>query len=96
MMFCDVLRTAVVTHWLHFGVSGLLLQQSGGSDSGGVGSFPVPGVTGLGYAGRGGAALGRGGGASEWERGANLKEYYARRDEQEAQAVRVLRFTPPS
>lgn len=78
--------TAVVTHWVDFGITGLLLQESGGSDSCGVGSFPVPGVTGLGYAGRGGAAWG-GGGASEWERGANLKEYYARRDEQEAQAV---------
>lgn len=42
-------------------------------------SGPVPGVTGLGYSG--------GGGGAEWERGANLKEYYARRDEQEAQAV---------
>ncbi|XP_014852779.1 PREDICTED: ATP-dependent RNA helicase A isoform X1 [Poecilia mexicana] len=41
-------------------------------------SGPVPGVTGLGYSGGGGA---------EWERGANLKEYYARRDEQEAQAT---------
>ena len=37
--------------------------------------------------GRGAAAAGGGGGA-EWDRGANLKEYYARRDEQEAQAVR--------
>lgn len=81
------IMTAVVTRWVDFGITGLLLQESGGSDSGGVGSFPVPGVTGLGYAGRGGAAWGGGGGASEWERGANLKEYYARRDEQEAQAV---------
>lgn len=56
--------------------------------------MPVPGVTGLGYAGGGGAAWGGGGGASEWERGANLKEYYARRDEQEAQAVRVPRAPP--
>ncbi|XP_037132075.1 ATP-dependent RNA helicase A isoform X2 [Syngnathus acus] len=40
---------------------------------------PVPGVTGLGYSG--------GGGGADWERGANLKDYYARRDEQEAQAT---------
>uniref|UniRef100_A0A3Q2E140 RNA helicase n=1 Tax=Cyprinodon variegatus TaxID=28743 RepID=A0A3Q2E140_CYPVA len=39
---------------------------------------PVPGVTGQGYSGGGGA---------QWDRGANLKEYYARRDEQEAQAT---------
>ncbi len=44
-------------------------------------SGPVPGVTGLGYSG--------GGGGAQWDRGANLKEYYARRDEQEAQAVRT-------
>ncbi|KAM3603825.1 uncharacterized protein V6R79_002682 [Siganus canaliculatus] len=46
-------------------------------------SGPVPGVTGLGYAGsRAGAGAG-----AEWDRGANLKEYYAKRDEQEAQAT---------
>lgn len=42
------------------------------------------GQTEQGYPPRGG--YGDGGGA-EWDRGANLKEYYARRDEQEAQAV---------
>ncbi|XP_038551161.1 ATP-dependent RNA helicase A protein-like [Micropterus salmoides] len=60
-------------------------------ESGGTG--PVPGVTGLGYSGGGnsgwsgggGAAAGGGGGA-QWDRGANLK-YYAKRDEQEAQAT---------
>uniref|UniRef100_A0A3P8WSM2 RNA helicase n=1 Tax=Cynoglossus semilaevis TaxID=244447 RepID=A0A3P8WSM2_CYNSE len=47
---------------------------------------PIPGVTGLGYSG--GAAPGRSrGGGAEWSRGANLKEYYSRRDEQEAQAT---------
>ncbi|CAK6980770.1 ATP-dependent RNA helicase A, partial [Scomber scombrus] len=60
-------------------------------------SGPVPGVTGLGYSGGGGAGGGaRGGGGQweqgaaeggQWERGANLKEYYAKRDEQEAQAT---------
>ncbi|MEQ2215700.1 hypothetical protein XENOCAPTIV_004559, partial [Xenoophorus captivus] len=40
-------------------------------------SGPVPGVTGQGYSG----------GGAQWDRGANLKEYYTRRDEQEAQAV---------
>uniref|UniRef100_A0A3Q3MY32 RNA helicase n=1 Tax=Mastacembelus armatus TaxID=205130 RepID=A0A3Q3MY32_9TELE len=39
-------------------------------------SGPVPGVTGVGYSG-----------GAQWDRGANLKEYYAKRDEQEAQAV---------
>ncbi|XP_057712948.1 ATP-dependent RNA helicase A isoform X1 [Corythoichthys intestinalis] len=51
-------------------------------------SCDVPGITRLGYSGGGG---GVGGGAVEgganWERGANLKEYYARRDEQEAEAT---------
>ncbi|KAF6720347.1 ATP-dependent RNA helicase A-like protein [Oryzias melastigma] len=42
------------------------------------------GQTEQGYPPRGG--YGDGGGA-EWDRGANLKEYYARRDEQEAQAT---------
>ncbi|MEQ2188616.1 ATP-dependent RNA helicase A, partial [Goodea atripinnis] len=40
-------------------------------------SGPVPGVTGQGYSG----------GGAQWDRGANLKEYYTRRDEQEAQAT---------
>ncbi|XP_061694799.1 ATP-dependent RNA helicase A isoform X2 [Syngnathoides biaculeatus] len=43
-----------------------------------LGAGPIQGLTGLGYSGGGGA---------EWERGANLKEYYARRDEQDAQAT---------
>uniref|UniRef100_A0A8C2ZEU4 RNA helicase n=1 Tax=Cyclopterus lumpus TaxID=8103 RepID=A0A8C2ZEU4_CYCLU len=47
---------------------------------------PVPGVTGLGYSGGGNSGWGGGGGA-EWGEGANLKEYYAKRDEQEAQAT---------
>ncbi|XP_033935253.1 ATP-dependent RNA helicase A [Pseudochaenichthys georgianus] len=57
-------------------------------------SGPVPGVTGLGYSGGGNSGWGRGdggrggdGGGGEWERGANLKEYYSKRDEQEAQAT---------
>ncbi|KAM7379866.1 hypothetical protein PAMP_005383 [Pampus punctatissimus] len=50
-------------------------------------SGPVPGVTGLGYCGGGNAGWGGGGEGGQWERGANLKEYYARRDEQEAQAT---------
>ncbi|XP_030608663.1 ATP-dependent RNA helicase A [Archocentrus centrarchus] len=59
-------------------------EQEGGSTSG-----PVPGVTGLGYAGGGSSGWGRGGGdgGAQWDRGANLKEYYAKRDEQEAQAT---------
>lgn len=44
-----------------------------------------PGQTEQGFPPRGGN--GGGGGGAEWDRGANLKEYYARRDEQEAQAV---------
>lgn len=46
-------------------------------------------MTGLGYAGAGNSGWGRGGsdGGAQWDRGANLKEYYAKRDEQEAQAV---------
>ncbi|KAM9845216.1 ATP-dependent RNA helicase A isoform 1-T2 [Aulostomus maculatus] len=51
-------------------------------------SGPVHGVTGLGYSERSGAGRGWGGaGEAHWDRGANLKEYYARRDEQEAQAT---------
>uniref|UniRef100_A0A8C2EEQ6 RNA helicase n=2 Tax=Cyprinus carpio TaxID=7962 RepID=A0A8C2EEQ6_CYPCA len=41
-------------------------------------SAPVPGVTGLGYSGFGNA---------QWERGANIQEYYSKRDEQDAKAV---------
>ncbi|KAL7386398.1 hypothetical protein ABVT39_007731 [Epinephelus coioides] len=51
---------------------------------------PVPGVTGLGYSGGGNSGWGGGGGGgggAQWDRGANLKEYYAKRDEQEAQAT---------
>ncbi|XP_047197965.1 LOW QUALITY PROTEIN: ATP-dependent RNA helicase A [Hippoglossus stenolepis] len=51
-------------------------------------SGPVPGVTGLGYSGGGSSGWGGGRGAgAQWDRGANLKEYYAKRDEQEAQAT---------
>ncbi|KAK9538315.1 hypothetical protein VZT92_003498 [Zoarces viviparus] len=53
-------------------------------------SRPVPGVTGLGYSGGGNSGWGgggAGGGGAQWDRGANLKEYYAKRDEQEAQAT---------
>nr|XP_040028378.1 ATP-dependent RNA helicase A isoform X2 [Gasterosteus aculeatus aculeatus] len=52
-------------------------------------SGPIPGVTGLGYSGgrNSGWGGGGGGGGAEWERGANLKEYYVKRDEQEAQAT---------
>ncbi|XP_036452301.1 ATP-dependent RNA helicase A isoform X1 [Colossoma macropomum] len=41
-------------------------------------SAPVPGVTGLGYSGFGN---------SQWERGANLQDYYSRREEQDAKAT---------
>uniref|UniRef100_A0A8C2IQA2 RNA helicase n=1 Tax=Cyprinus carpio TaxID=7962 RepID=A0A8C2IQA2_CYPCA len=41
-------------------------------------SAPVPGVTGLGYSGFGNA---------QWERGANLQEYYSKREDQDAKAV---------
>ncbi|XP_055008061.1 ATP-dependent RNA helicase A isoform X1 [Boleophthalmus pectinirostris] len=56
------------------------------------GNVPVPGVTGLGYSGgRGNPGFGPGyrsaPGGAQWEAGANLKEYYNRRDEQEAQAT---------
>lgn len=49
----------------------------------------MAGVTGLGYSGGEWCGFGKGGGAAgaEWERGANLKEYYTKREEQEAQAV---------
>ncbi|CAN9503357.1 unnamed protein product [Ophioblennius macclurei] len=53
---------------------------------GGGSSGPIPGVTGLGYSG-GGGGIGGGGGGAQWDRGANLKEYYTKRDEQEAQAT---------
>lgn len=42
------------------------------------GSAPVPGVTGLGYSGRNNAP---------WERGANLQEYYSKKEEQDAKAT---------
>lgn len=42
------------------------------------GSAPVPGITGLGYSGFGNP---------QWERGANLQEYYSKRDDQDAKAV---------
>ncbi|KAG2461822.1 DHX9 helicase, partial [Polypterus senegalus] len=41
-------------------------------------SKPVPGVTGLGYSGFAN---------SDWDRGANLKDYYSKKEEQEAQAT---------
>lgn len=41
------------------------------------GSVPVPGVTGLGYSGL------------NQDRGANLQDYYSRREEQDAKAVRL-------
>ncbi|XP_061099703.1 ATP-dependent RNA helicase A isoform X2 [Conger conger] len=46
----------------------------------GVGSSsgPIPGVTGMGYSHAPNA---------EWDRGANLKDYYSKREEQEAQAT---------
>lgn len=64
-------------------------------------SGPIPGVTGLGYSGAGGgSSFGQGSGygpgpeEAHWERGANLKEYYARKDEQEAQAVTEMLLIP--
>lgn len=63
----------------------LLLLLEEGSSGG-----PVPGMTGLGYSGGGNSGWGAGG--AQWDRGANLKEYYAKRDEQEAQAVRYFLF----
>ncbi|XP_035279928.1 ATP-dependent RNA helicase A isoform X2 [Anguilla anguilla] len=50
-------------------------QESADSESS---SGPVPGVTGLGYSGFPGA---------QWDRGANLKDYYSKKEEQEAQAT---------
>lgn len=51
-------------------------------------SAPVPGVTGLGYSGGSGDYSGGGANSNApWDRGANLKDYYSKRDEQEAQAV---------
>lgn len=48
--------------------------------------FSGEGATGLGYSS--GERYGKGGGGgAEWDRGAALKEYYTRREEQEAQAV---------
>ncbi|XP_055721765.1 ATP-dependent RNA helicase A protein-like [Salvelinus fontinalis] len=62
--------------------------------SGGAGanapSGPVPGVTGLGYSGGDGGGNYSGGAGNSnapWDRGANLKDYYSKRDEQEAQAT---------
>lgn len=40
--------------------------------------MPVSGVTGLGYSGFNNA---------QWERGANLQQYYSRKEEQDAKAV---------
>ncbi|XP_067331150.1 ATP-dependent RNA helicase A isoform X2 [Channa argus] len=57
-------------------------EQEEGGDSGGMGPVPARG----GYSRGGSSGWGAGGGA-QWDRGANLKEYYARRDEQEAQAT---------
>lgn len=54
--------------------------------SGEEGSSGAAGGAGLGYSR--GSEVWKGGGA-EWERGANLKEYYTKREEQEAQAVWV-------
>ncbi|XP_016385759.1 ATP-dependent RNA helicase A-like [Sinocyclocheilus rhinocerous] len=51
-------------------------KESGGEPS--EGSAPVPGVTGLGYSGFGNA---------QWERGANLQEYYSKREDQDAKAT---------
>ncbi|MCI4377947.1 hypothetical protein PGIGA_G00209290 [Pangasianodon gigas] len=41
-------------------------------------SVPVPGVTGLGYSGLNNP---------QWDRGANLQDYYSRKEEQDAKAV---------
>lgn len=41
-------------------------------------SAPVPGITGLGYSGMNNA---------QWERGANLQDYYSRKEEQDAKAT---------
>ncbi|KAG9343499.1 hypothetical protein JZ751_013665, partial [Albula glossodonta] len=53
-------------------------EQEKGDFSSFPSSGPVPGVTGLGYSGANSA---------QWDRGANLKDYYSRKDEQEAQAT---------
>uniref|UniRef100_A0AAY5KZW6 RNA helicase n=1 Tax=Esox lucius TaxID=8010 RepID=A0AAY5KZW6_ESOLU len=58
------------------------------AEQGSTPSGPVPGVTGLGYSGGGGNYSGGVGNSNApWERGANLKDYYSKRDEQEAQAT---------
>uniref|UniRef100_A0A1A8VBK1 RNA helicase n=1 Tax=Nothobranchius furzeri TaxID=105023 RepID=A0A1A8VBK1_NOTFU len=59
----------------------LVVKQEQGE---GGASGPVPNVMGQGYSG--GGNFGREGGA-QWERGANLMEYYAKKEEQEAQAT---------
>ncbi|XP_072544366.1 ATP-dependent RNA helicase A isoform X1 [Salminus brasiliensis] len=53
----------------------LVVKNESGADQG---SVPVPGVTGLGYSGFGN---------SQWERGANLQDYYAKKEEQDAKAT---------
>lgn len=50
-------------------------------------SGPASGGAGLGYSRGSGFWKAGGAAGAEWERGANLKEYYAKRAEQEAQAV---------
>lgn len=52
-------------------------------------SGPPVGVGGLGYSReeRWEFWKGRGTAGAEWDKGANLKEYYTKREEQEAQAV---------
>lgn len=50
---------------------------------------PAAGGAGLGYSRGSGFWKGGGAAGAEWERGANLKEYYTKREEQEAQAVWV-------
>uniref|UniRef100_A0A8C7IKR5 RNA helicase n=1 Tax=Oncorhynchus kisutch TaxID=8019 RepID=A0A8C7IKR5_ONCKI len=53
-------------------------------------SGPFPGVTGLGYSGGdsgGNYSGGSGNSNAPWDRGDNLKDYYSKRDEQEAQAT---------
>ncbi|KAG9273827.1 ATP-dependent RNA helicase A isoform X1 [Astyanax mexicanus] len=53
----------------------LVVKNESGPDQS---SAPVPGVTGLGYSGFGN---------SQWERGANLQDYYSRKEEQDAKAT---------
>lgn len=55
-------------------------QGSSGAAAGGAG---------LGYSRGSGFWKGGASTGAEWERGANLKEYYTKREEQEAQAVWV-------